>query len=85
MCAARVETHLEAWLRQRVKDFDMEAFMEMVTERQGKLAHLSCLALSITTVLPHCTRIRRIVVCSGGCHTVGVNLDTRPYLVGIRQ
>ncbi|CAM9262945.1 unnamed protein product, partial [Pylaiella littoralis] len=32
-----VERHLDGWLRQRVRGFEMEAFMKMVAERQDEI------------------------------------------------
>eukprot|EP00752_Nemacystus_decipiens_P009246 g8259.t1 len=32
-----VERHLDGWLRQRIRGFDMEAFMKMVSERQEEV------------------------------------------------
>ncbi|CBJ30390.1 ADP-ribosylation factor-like 2 binding protein [Ectocarpus siliculosus] len=32
-----VERHLDGWLRQRIRGFEMETFMKMVAERQGEV------------------------------------------------
>ncbi|CAN0568995.1 unnamed protein product, partial [Ectocarpus sp. 12 AP-2014] len=31
------ERHLDGWLRQRIRGFEMETFMKMVAERRGEV------------------------------------------------
>lgn len=37
--STEAEQHLDGWLRQRIRGFDMEVFMKTVAEREGERLH----------------------------------------------